>query len=107
MCYLRCSSFVSVCNAGGEERIWSIGGITDVEGNQSTLRIMYSSALSSTTNPMWSVLGKNLFFLRATTAPLSTSGSCNEQEPSAVMEFALHVVILRSKLFEFLLMLHY
>lgn len=73
--------------------------MTVVEGNQSTLRRMYSRALSSTTDPTRRVLGINLDFLRATSRLLYTSGSCNEQKPSAVIEFTIHFAILRNKLF--------
>jgi hypothetical protein len=76
-----------------------------VEGNQNTLRRASFSALSSTTNPTRRVLGINLEFLRTTSRPLYKSGCCNEQKPSAVMEFAKHVAILRTKLFAILLML--
>ena len=79
-----------------------------VEENQNTLSRVYSSALSPTTTPTRRVLGINLDFLRATSRTLYTSGSCNEQKSSAETEFAMHVVILRNKLFAILLMLrHY
>jgi hypothetical protein len=87
--------------------MWRTGDVIVVEGNQITLRRVYSSDLSSTTNPTWRVLGKNLDFLRATTRPFCTSGSYNEKEPSAAMEFAMLVVILANKLFAILLMLRH
>ena len=71
--------------------------MTVVEGNQSTLRRMYSSALSFTIDLTRRVLGINLDFLRPTSRPLCTSGSCNEQKPIVVIE--MHFVILRNKLF--------
>jgi hypothetical protein len=78
-----------------------------VEENQSTLRRVHSSALSSTKNPTRRVLGINLDVIRATSRPLCTSGSCNEQKPSGVMEFVMHIVILRNMLFASLLILRH